>query len=298
MKILSIVFILIFSLPAFGQFAKGDLVVPKFTESTLKFDKIKVWTSMNQYSLAAAKSANGAYILNGKTDWQGVFPLLAEFHIKEIETSKKKPSRVLLLGKTNQIEVTIPNDLNLQEALDTILFKGNIEGLTTSGYFQDLEKRWLPILFTDKLARIPFDSQRKLLREADYSISPYQAKFKEKSYLAVKFSDDVIYNTIQLNQAARAARQTESGIKKLKSIFQITGKLQEIEGIKLAAEIRSKDFVSEKFSRGNTETFEMYVPFDLLQKFIEAEITNQELIDGSIILVEGNRLKIDLTNFK
>ncbi len=223
---------------------------------------------------------------------------MTEFYIKEFETSKKKPSRVLLLGRTNQIEIIIPNEFNVQDVLSTILFKGNLTAFTESNYFQELEKRWLPVLFTDRLSVIPFETQRKLMQEAGYEIDAFKpTEFKGKSYLVSKFSDDVIYNTLQLNKAERAARQTESAIKKLKSLFQKTGKLENIEGIKLVTEIRSKDFVREKYRSGDRETFEMYVSFDLLQKFMDAEITNQDLVDGSIILVDGSRVKVNLTNF-
>jgi len=41
----------------------------------------------------------------------------------------------------------------------------------------------------------------------------------------------------------------------------------------------------------------MYVSSVLLQKIIDAEITNQELIDGSVILAKGSHVKVNLINF-
>jgi len=41
----------------------------------------------------------------------------------------------------------------------------------------------------------------------------------------------------------------------------------------------------------------MYVSSDLLQKFIDAEITNQELAGGFVILLKGSRVKVNLINF-
>jgi hypothetical protein len=299
-NILSIIFILVLGLSVSGQtsqFAKGDLVTPKFSKTAITFDKVKIWSATNQYSAVVSKTPNGNYQINGSDKWQGFFPYLAEFHIKEFEISKKKPSRVLLLGTRILIEITIPLELNISDVLNTILFKGSVEELTKSPYFQELEKKHFPVLFLDKLAAIPFEAQRKLMRDVNYSILAYNKKdFKEKTYFSAEMENDVVYNTLKLNQAARAARQTEDAIKKAKSIFQITGKLQGVEGIKIATDIYSKDFLN-KFASNTTERYEMYVSFDLLQKFIDAEITNQELVDGSIILVEGSRVKINLTNF-
>ncbi len=132
---------------------------------------------MSQYSVIVTKHTNGAYVINDQIDWQGIFPFIAEFYIKEFETSKKKPSRVLLLGRTNQIEIIIPNEFNIQDVLAAILFKGNLTAFAESNYFQEIEKRRLPILFMDKLSVIPFETQRKLMQEADYALDAYPAAY-------------------------------------------------------------------------------------------------------------------------
>ena len=110
------------------------------------------------------------------------------------------------------------------------------------------------------------------------------------------FSDSVVYNTLQLNQAERVARQTESAITQMKSLYQKTGNIENLEGIKLITDIYSKSFL-DQLAVPQVEHFEMYVPFGLLHQFIDAEITTQDLADGSIILVNGSRVKANLTNF-
>jgi len=47
----------------------------------------------------------------------------------------------------------------------------------------------------------------------------------------------------------------------------------------------------------HSESFEMYVSSDLFRKFINAEITNQELVDGFVILFKGSCVKVNLINF-
>jgi hypothetical protein len=44
------------------------------------------------------------------------------------------------------------------------------------------------------------------------------------------------------------------------------------------------------------ETFEMFVSYDLLERFSDAEITYQELIDESIMSVNGNSVKVSITD--
>ncbi len=204
----------------------------------------------------------------------------------------------MLIADLKQLEITAPNELNIQDVLSAILYKGTITEFTESDYFKNLEKGILPIIFKDKLAVIPFEQQHQLMFDAAFDVGAYGlAEFKGKAYFLAKFSDEVVYNTIQLNQAERASRQTESAIKQLKSLFQKTGKIKNIEGIKLVTEIYSRDFVRERYGSPHKESFEMYVSFELLEKFLGAEITNQDLIDASIILVDGDRIKVNLTNF-
>jgi hypothetical protein len=40
---------------------------------------------------------------------------------------------------------------------------------------------------------------------------------------------------------------------------------------------------------------EIYAPYDLVEKFFNLDITNQKLVDGSIVLVDGNRIEVDLS---
>jgi hypothetical protein len=39
----------------------------------------------------------------------------------------------------------------------------------------------------------------------------------------------------------------------------------------------------------------VYAPATLIQKFTDADITNQEFIDGCTVIVGGNRVKVDLS---
>lgn len=298
MKKLLPLFILILAGFAFGQIGKGDSVVPKFPQNLATFDKLKVWSLRYQYKLNVAKAANG-YALNGSTDWaETEFPYMNEFIIRELDLSKKKPTRVLLIAEGAQIEIFVPNDLDLQNVLSSILFKGKLSDFWGSDYMVNTEKVILPRIFKDKLAVIPFEKQQGLIRQALYSTDAYSHEtFKEKDYLAVSFKDGFVYNTIQVNQAERASRLTQTAITKLKDIQKRVGKLDGFHGIKLVTDIQSRDFLKEKYSKPHIEKYEIYVTYEILQKFLEAEITNQELIDGSIILVDGGRVKVDVTSF-
>lgn len=295
----SILLILILACSAFGQsnaIVKGDLVVPKFPKAAIKFDKIKIWQAKVQFSANISKSPEGKYLVNNSEIKPVPFPIIATYKVDEVEVSKKKPTRILLKSLENQIELTFSGDLNLQDVLSNILYKGTAETFVDSDYFRKIESKVLPTIFNG-LDSIPFEAQRSLMHDVDYYILAYGiSKFKDKDYLRIKYTDDSVYNTLQLNQAERNARETETAIKKLKAVYERTGKVKEVAGIKVETAIASKSFL-DKYGKAKEEKYELYVPFDLLKKFIDAEITNQDLVDGSIILVEGNRVKINLTNY-
>lgn len=298
--IFTILAVLMLSALCFGQsFSKNDLVVPKFSKESAAFDKVKIWQASSQYKIAVTKTTGDSYALNGVSAWKETgFPLLKNYKIDEIEIGKKKLGKVLLKAVGEQILITFEPDIDIQSALQILLFKGTPEELQKTDYFQNLEKEFLPKIFIGKLAAVPFESQRRLVKAFSYNLSSFVlTDFKEKSYLTLLIADTVIYNTIQINQAERASRKTQDALKLLSSVGKETGKVPEIEGIKITSEIHFKDFLKEQYTDGQTEKYEMYVSFDLLNKFINAEITNQELIDGSIIIVDGSRVKVNVTNF-
>lgn len=302
MKKLVLFLILILSLSVYsqqGEIAKDSTVVPKFTAKSLIFDKLKVWSLRKQYSAVISQTANGEYAINGHTDWAASdFPLIADFRVRELDISKKKDSRLLLIAEGIQIEILIPPSIDPNQAFASLLFNGSVNSFINSPYFQGLEKRLLPKIFGEKLAAIPLETQQALMRGVNYNGNVYGSEvFKERVYFTVNFSDNIIYNTIQINQAERASRQTESALKQIKAVFLKTQAINEIHGIKVATVIQSRDFLREKYIEPHKERFEMFTPFELIQKFIDADITNQEMVDGSIILIDGSRVKVNLTNF-
>lgn len=299
MKILStFLLILTFTLLTFGQaFVKGDNVVPKFPADALSFDKLKIWSMRNQYK-AMISEVDGKYYINNKDFVVGNdFPLLLDLQIKEYEQSKKKEHRILLIAQGTQIEILIPNNLDIQKVLSSLLFKGYSSEFTKSEYFQNLEKLILPTVFTDNLSEIPYETQQNLIKNVGYTRNfIWHKTFKEKSYLSVKMPSKFVYNTIQLNSSERAARHTEEALKRVKELYKILGETKSIDGLCISSVIFSKDFLRDRYNNPAEESYEFYVSIETLKKFLDAEITNQELIDSSIILVNDSRVKLNMAN--
>ncbi len=298
-KLLPLVILLVTTAAiAQSEIKSGDWVVPKFPKKLVTFDKIKVWSARSQYRVILTKSATGVAV-NSVNDWEASdYPLMFDFKVKEFERSKNKPGRILLVATNFQIEITVPAEIDLQTAAAAVLFKGTLSQFVVSDYFLAQQKLILPKIFRGPSSSLPYDTQAEIMKWVSYKSDALSAAtFKEKSYLALKLDSDVVYNTIQVNQAERASRQTEIALVKLKEMFSIVGKAPMFDGVKIVAPIYSRDFVNERYKNPHEELFEIYVPFDLLKKFVESDITNQELTEGSIILIDGSRVKVNLSGF-
>jgi hypothetical protein len=120
--------------------------------------------------------------------------------------------------------------------------------------------------------------------------------FKEKKYLVSSYLDTRAYNSNRVNQAERIARTIQEYFPVIKEKEESLLSLKEIDGLKVEVKIAFRDFV-DKSSRTQYEELKFYVPKDSLKLFIDADITDQELIDKSIILLNDNRVRVNLSQF-
>jgi hypothetical protein len=68
-----------------------------------------------------------------------------------------------------------------------------------------------------------------------------------------------------------------------------------IYGIKIRTRIFYRDFLSKRNQKLRVEVLEIFAPYDLVEKLFNQDITNQKLVDGSIVLVNGDRIEVDLS---
>lgn len=298
------VFICAIASYAAGQsqtFAKKDAVILKFPKSIAKFEKIRRWIGIEQNLVTISETSPGKYALNGELNWDDDFSQLTPYLIRDFNLSNKKPSEIILseepvLETRRQIKILIPASMDVQKVLSQLLFKGTSVQFLQSDYFIAKRERLLPTIFRGPLKSIPVEKQRELIMWAGLDIKMFGfVTFKEKEFLSIKTDEDVVYNTLQLNQAERTSRQTQHTLKRIKELIGITGPLPSFHGIQAWASISSYNFVRKDDEQ--IEQFEMYIPFDLLKKFLDLDITDQALVDSCVVLIDGSRVKVNLTNF-
>ena len=117
--------------------------------------------------------------------------------------------------------------------------------------------------------------------------------FKGNTYLAVALDDDgVVYDSIHLNQSARIAKVINDRLLGDIRAFQGVANLGGIDGVEFTVRIYFKNFTNETLRA--SDSLEIYVPLGLASKFANEDITSQQLMDGSVLILNGNRLHVSL----
>lgn len=322
----TIVLVLCFTISAFTQtqgIAKGVSVVPKFTFKWSDFDSS--WGGFLKLHLKIEQNSSGNLTINGNEDWKAIpiFPAydgsseglkdnlyrteyptssIVAYKISKIE--RKKEYTEINLSKLNDrvvdLRLQFGNSIkNIDKAFSEILFLGEVEEFKKSAYYQNmfdsnLEKEISKL--PKELAELPRDVKVSLLEDVNYqSIGIWTETFKEKKYIVCSYADGTEYNTNRVNQAERIARTIQKYLPGIKRKGKLLLTAKEIEGVELKVKIAYRNFVDK--SKTSYENLQFYVPMDSLKLFIDADITDQELIDKSIVLLNDNRVKINLSQF-
>jgi len=118
--------------------------------------------------------------------------------------------------------------------------------------------------------------------------------FKEKPYVEVKINYLVTYNTLKVSMYDAASMTFDEIVTKLAKKLSTDFKKQDkIAGFIFNVTYTNKDFL-EKYDMPRYVTNEFILPKDACRKYADLDITNQDLINQSIVLVDGERISLNL----
>jgi hypothetical protein len=293
-------FIVTLALALEAQAGQWPLSVPKGTTVVLK-------VPMSAMSLEG-HSAGGALIyaveverILSQASWRKVwFPLMQDFRLEKV-TDWKAPTGV----RYTQVEIrnamvwaklrfNRSADLNAQ-FLDVVAI-GDVQAFKESEYFRkEVFEPLDPEIFVGPLVGLPYNVKLGLLDFVDYRKDALTAgTYKGKTYVSVDLGEDGnVYNSLRLDEAARVALVENERLLKLIKTFSTVAEMSGIDGVKLIAVISYKSFLDE-LARPSRDVLQLYVPLDLARRFQDADITSQQLIDGSVVLLNDNRIQVSL----
>jgi hypothetical protein len=315
--LMTILLTLYFSISALAQtqsISKDSIVVPKFA---FKWSDLnKSWRGFLSLQLKIEQNNSGNLTINGNENWRAVpifpayegnadgleesvyrsaylNPSIVAYKVSKID--RKKELTEVNLSKLNDRLI----DLKLQfgssvkdvdKALKEVLFLGGIEEFKKSDFYQSMFGS------SKELAGLPQNAKASLLEDVNCQSNGIRTEiFKEKKYLVCSYTDGTEYNSNLVNQAERTARTIQKYLPLIKRKGNLLLATQEIEGVELQVKIAYRNFINETQSR--YENLQFYVPLDSLKLFIELDITDQELVDKSIVILNDSRVRVNLSQF-
>ena len=118
--------------------------------------------------------------------------------------------------------------------------------------------------------------------------------FKEKKYVEVKVNYPVTFNTLKVSMYESASMTFDEIVKKLAiRISQDFKKQDEIAGFIFNITYSNKNFL-EKLDSPRIVQNEFILPKEACRQYANMDITNQDLINQSIVLVDGGRISLNL----
>lgn len=281
---------------------RGTNVILKVPHKAISFEKYNVFGENNSYTVTVDQGPKGLTV-GGFPEWKAMgwasqIPVVlnkAEKKAGYLQVEFDVPAN------GNHIKFRfVPSITDVDAALEVLTFKGTLDEFRASDYYRkELAQMYLPKVFAGPLAGIALDKQLKLFDALKFdSESIGTESFKGKLYMVIRLPpEDLVFNTNLVNQPARVSRTLQRGaLTLLKGLNQVvTGDVPEIEGIKMECKIFYRNFNTDE--KTGTELMFFYATADQLVKYAESDITNQQLVDNSIVLVNGDRVAVSLTQY-
>lgn len=278
---------------------RDSTVVLKISSTLFGFQFWNPWNGRTSYAAEVGRFPDGNLSIKGESNWRDEgWAWMQEFKLKKVWRDNKK-TIVEMRTPTANIKLYFAQEItDVNRAFKELVFVGDLNQFKASDYYKtEIMNHFLPRIFKDRLAAIPLETQMKLLEGVGYDCQAIDGEdFKNSYYLVLRGAETVVYDSNQVNQPERTARTMEKlinlGISRMADVIDTPG----VNGLK----IETKVFFTETQNTADaqSENLSAYLTFDNLKQFKEADITNQQLVDKSFILVNGNRVQVSLTQFR
>jgi hypothetical protein len=118
--------------------------------------------------------------------------------------------------------------------------------------------------------------------------------FKEINYVAVHLPDaEGTWNDLRVTRSERVGRLVEKQLPLLKAFAKSVSRHEGFGGLKLVQ--GSSHGAAPDYRNTSTDQVEVYFPLEILLKYANSDITSQQLLDASYVLVDGERVAVDLS---
>lgn len=244
--------------------------------------------------------------VDGTSDWETlVFPSLAEYQIEKIDRKKNEteidlrqtgpvPSRLHLIFPAN-----IPTD-DLAHAFARLVIPGPANSPAVDAYRTSVYRRMAKQFFTGTpMEKFSDERQLALAKFANLvavGTTLGAETYKEKNYFVVNLGRDTAeYNDLKFSQGALVAHVVNEKLLQILKRFAVQVRdVPELQGLKLEIAVPHKSFL-DQYAAPKISRLQVFAPTDLITKFANADITNQQFIDGCVVILDDNRVQVSLS---
>ena len=244
--------------------------------------------------------SDGAIALEGRTDWRAEgFPSLWALTFSKISRSGDA-TEVELKGDDLVVKLRFePSVRDVDAAFRALVAYGPPSGPEATAYLDETYRLMVTRFFTGPLAGLPVDAQLALVREAHTTRSRVtfrHATSRDRRYLVIDLDrlESVLYG-LQPNQLARVANAMNDQLMvDVKRFWRPVAAWPGIDGLEITAVLPNRMSTSADAPTAGEDSIEWWAPGDLITRFATDAITSQVLVDGSVIIVNGNRVQVEL----
>jgi len=276
---------------------KGSAVVARIPTQFWKVDKYDSVSSSGQ----RIYFVDVEDVLNAR-GWQtSGFPYCGEFTLTKIlehrPTWKLRYTVVELRNSNIYLKLRFgPEVKDLGTEFEKVIAAGDWNHFETSDDFRNnVFAAQNDKIFVGPLTRLSDPFKIALMRMVCDGRNTFDVEtFKGRTYFAVALANDgTVYHSLKLDESARARRIINEQLLHRIKVFRGVAQQAGIDGVKFTVEIAFRDFLKE--SVAHIDKLEVYVPLSLSMSFADADITSQQLVDGSVVLLNDNRIQVPLS---
>ena len=226
---------------------------------------------------SAHKSFNGLYPINGSQAYFGylsstvAFGALGNFFKSSpIETVMATLTGAEIPGAPTKIKVPTPRDY----------YCGDLKQPEQASFAGKLDS-WV------RTIRISGGNRNVELERMCHQ------SFKGKSYISLTFQHRSKFNESKLTNYGIGVLVFDEVVRKLLDPIASASSSLQIDGYKLTVRTQKRNFI-DKASPSEYLTYDFYLPKELVRQYKQADISGQKLVNGSIVLLDGERIDLEL----
>lgn len=281
---------------------KGQIYTLKVPSALLTSGGVRAgWSTVSSVLLVEIRGSQSGIQIGGQSNWKSSgFPSMLQVKFEKVNVKKDFTDvEFRPVDRTDSdVNLRFQPGFDYRTAVGELMIPGPSSSVAARAYLDEAYGVLSEKFFAGPLASVPAEKKRLLVTYAHVTAngtSLTSETYKNNLYMVVDLGRDTsVYNDLRFSQSTLLAHvMNEKLLVILKAFAKPVEDAPQLHGLKLEYEIPHKSLLDEGSSAA-IYVLEFYAPADLIRKFADADITNQQFVDGSIAIVNENRVQVSL----